>query len=75
MERLTHQISTNNMFKIKKFIFLLIFIFSQGGAHSLENSIIYKVNNDIITAYDLKKELRYLISLNHSFYLEKYILN
>ena len=64
MERLTHQISTNNMFKIKKFIFLLIFIFSQGGAHSLENSIIYKVNNDIITAYDLKKELRYLISLN-----------
>ena len=31
---------------------------------SLENRILYKVNNEIITSFDLKKELRYLSLIN-----------
>ena len=31
---------------------------------SLENRILYKINNEIITSFDLKKELRYLSLIN-----------
>ena len=55
-------------FLIKKFYILLIIIFYslfliQLG-HSVENRIIYKINNEIITSFDLKKELRYLSLIN-----------
>tara|TARA_B100001057_G_scaffold433623_1_gene462644 strand:- start:652 stop:1617 length:966 start_codon:yes stop_codon:yes gene_type:complete len=55
-------------FLIKKFYILLIitlysFCLIQYG-HSLENRIIYKINNEIITSFDLKKELRYLSLIN-----------
>ena len=33
-------------------------------ANSLENKIIYKINDEIITSFDLKKELRYLSLIN-----------
>ena len=55
-------------FLIKKFYILLIITFYSFFliklAHSLENRIIYKINNEIITSFDLKKELRYLSLIN-----------
>ena len=55
-------------FLIKKFYILLIITFynfySIQFGYSLENRIIYKINNEIITSYDLKKELRYLSLIN-----------
>tara|TARA_B100001057_G_scaffold228453_1_gene228727 strand:+ start:766 stop:1704 length:939 start_codon:yes stop_codon:yes gene_type:complete len=55
-------------FLIKKFYILLIinfysFCLIQLG-HTVENRIIYKINNEIITSFDLKKELRYLSLIN-----------
>lgn len=55
-------------FLIKKFYILLIvvfyLIFSIKFGYSVENRIIYKINNEIITSFDLKKELRYLSLIN-----------
>ena len=55
-------------FLIKKLYILLIitfynFFLIQLG-HSVENKIVYKINNEIITSFDLKKELRYLSLIN-----------
>ena len=55
-------------FLIKKLYILLIitfynFFIIQLG-HSVENKIVYKINNEIITSFDLKKELRYLSLIN-----------
>ena len=55
-------------FLIKKFYILLIvtfyFFFLVTFGYSVENRIIYKINNEIITSFDLKKELRYLSLIN-----------
>ena len=55
-------------FLIKKFNILLIvtfyFFFLIQFSYSVENRIIYKINNEIITSFDLKKELRYLSLIN-----------
>ncbi len=51
----------------KKFniVFLLLFFYILfTGANSYENKIIYKVNNEIITSFDIKKEFRYLSLIN-----------
>ena len=55
--------------KIKKFnnklIFLVFIIFIiQVKSFSLENKIILKVNNEIITTLDLENEINYLSALN-----------
>ena len=34
------------------------------SSNSIENKILYKVNNEIITSYDLKKEFKYLSLIN-----------
>ena len=34
------------------------------SSNSVENKILYKVNNEIITTYDLKKEFKYLSLIN-----------
>ena len=50
-------------FLIKKLKIILIFIFSFClfiNSNAIENKIIYKINNEIITSFDLKKEFRYL---------------
>ena len=49
----------------KKFntVFLFFYILFT-GANSYENKIIYKVNNEIITSFDIKKEFRYLSLIN-----------
>ena len=53
--------------KYLKFIgilFLLQFIFISKSL-SLENKIILKINNEIITSIDIEKEYRYLLALNN----------
>ena len=55
-------------FLIKKLNILLIITFYSffltHFGNALENKILYKVNNEIITSFDLKKELRYLSLIN-----------
>ena len=51
-----------NMTRI--FFISLISIFFFLNANSFENRIIYKINNEIITSFDLNKELKYLTLLN-----------
>ena len=52
------------MQKIKFLFYIILSIFFNQNTFSYENTIIYKVNNEIITSYDVKKEVKYLISLN-----------
>ena len=55
-------------FLIKKFYILSViafyFFLSIQFGYTVENKIIYKINNEIITSFDLKKELRYLSLIN-----------
>ena len=46
------------------FYLLIIFHIWTNQVISLENRIILKVNNEIITTFDVKKEEKYLIVLN-----------
>lgn len=49
----------------KKFFYLLIIIYLFSvQANSLENKIILKINNKIITTFDMKQEEKYLMVLN-----------
>ena len=53
------------LIKKLKTLFIIIFLLSISfTAKAIENKIIYKVNNQIITSYDLKKEFRYLTIIN-----------
>jgi peptidyl-prolyl cis-trans isomerase SurA len=45
-------------------IFLFKFLFMTGCLFAYENKIILKVDNEIITNYDIEKEYRYLSTLN-----------
>ncbi len=50
---------------IKNIIFfILIILFYKINLYSLENKILFKVNNEIITSLDLENEINYLTSLN-----------
>ena len=52
---------------IKKLNILIIVFFlcvTPFSSNSIENKILYKVNNEIITSYDLKKEFKYLSLIN-----------
>ena len=50
--------------KKKMFIYILIIFFNISSIHSLENKILFRVNNEIITSIDLYNEKNYLIALN-----------
>ena len=56
---------------IKKLKFLFIFLFFNflliNGSYSIENKIIVKIENDIITSLDIENEIKYLLALNPSF--------
>ncbi len=52
------------MNKIKFLFYIILLILFNQNTFSFENTIIYKVDNEIITSYDIKKEVKYLISLN-----------
>ena len=49
---------------IKLISIFIILILSKTQANSIENKIILKIDNEIITSLDVKKEARYLIALN-----------
>ena len=53
------------MIKIKSllFYFILFFIFND-QTHGLENKILLKIDNEIITSIDVENEYRYLLALN-----------
>lgn len=53
--------------KIKKILIFLIIIFSTNFSVALENKILVKVNNEIISTVDILKEIKFLNSLNPSF--------
>ena len=55
------------LFFIKYFFILLLLSIYQVKSFSLENKIIFKINNEIITSYDLENEINYLSVLNPNF--------
>ena len=55
------------LFFIKSFFILLLLLIYQVKSFSLENKIIFKINNEIITSYDLENEINYLSALNPNF--------
>jgi len=52
------------MFKNKILILILIFFYNDAIALSLENKILVKIENQIITSLDVNNEYKYLIALN-----------
>lgn len=52
------------MKSIKLILIFIFIILSKTQANSIENKIILKIDNEIITSLDVKKEARYLITLN-----------
>ena len=52
-----------NVNNIKKIYFIFFFILSI-NANAVENSIVFKVNNEIITSLDIDNEIKYLKILN-----------
>tara|TARA_B100000530_G_scaffold336282_1_gene290546 strand:- start:1219 stop:2157 length:939 start_codon:yes stop_codon:yes gene_type:complete len=53
---------------MKKIKILLVFlIFFMGSISAKEIKILYKISDNIITSYDVKKETDYLVSLNPNF--------
>ena len=52
--------------KVKFILFLFLLILINFKSNTAENFyIVYKVNNEIITNFDIEKEYRYLVSLNN----------
>ena len=59
-----NEASTKNKFH-KKFIYILLFLFIfNSNSYSLDNKILLKIENQIITSIDLENEFRYLLALN-----------
>ena len=52
--------------KIKLIFFILFSFFLFSKSFSLENKILFKVNNEIITSIDLVNEIEYLTLLNNN---------
>ena len=53
--------------KFKLFIIFLIIIFNTSKTIALENKILLKVDNQIITTIDILNEIKYLNLLNEEF--------
>ncbi len=53
-----------NKMKVKILFLLILSIFFNSVSYSLENKIILKINNEIITSIDLENEINYLSALN-----------
>ena len=50
--------------KINLIFAIFFFINFQLSSHSVENKIVYKINNEIITSYDITREFKYLALVN-----------
>lgn len=49
---------------IKKNILFIVFFILISNAYSIENKILFKIDNDIITSIDILNEVNYLIAIN-----------
>ncbi len=58
-EKMTYLIKKKNLI-----FFIFFFINISFSSYSLENKIIYKINNEIITSYDITREFKYLAMIN-----------
>jgi len=52
------------IFKKKLFILVFIFFFNLNNLYSLDNKILVKIDNEILTSIDILKEANYLIAFN-----------
>ena len=53
---------------MKNFILLIIYFFLlTNNSNSIENKILFKVNNEIITSLDILNEIKYLKIINEQF--------
>jgi len=50
---------------MKKYLFVFALCLIINNAQSIETKIIYKIQNEIITNIDIKKEFKYLVALNN----------
>ena len=50
--------------RLNIFFIIFILLLIPNSSYSIENRILFKINNEIITTYDLKKELKYLSLIN-----------
>ena len=50
----------------KKFCLLILLIFFKQPVHSIENKILFKIENEIITSQDIRNEYKYLLVLNNN---------
>lgn len=60
---LNNLLHKNNIFKILSLIVFLIF-FNYQKIHSVENKILLKIDNDIITTFDIYEEIKFLKLFN-----------
>ena len=51
---------------MKNLLFIIIFFVNIASAFSIESKIVHRIQNEIITNIDIKKEFRYLVALNNS---------
>ena len=51
---------------MKIFLSILFLYLTISNAKSIETKIVHKIQNEIITSIDIKKEFRYLVALNNS---------
>ena len=51
--------------KVLKLVIVII-LFSFSKLYALENKILFKINNDIITTVDISEEINYLVALNNN---------
>jgi len=72
-ENFMKEISMEISLKFKKIYFIIIlFFFLSENLSSLENKIIFKIDNEIITHIDVENEKNYLIALNPNLKKLKY---
>ncbi len=57
----------NKNYLIFVFVFLILNISLNQNSYSLENKIIIKIENEIITTLDIESEINYLLALNPTF--------
>ena len=49
---------------LKRYILASLFVICANSIYAIENRIVYKIQNEIITTIDIKNEYRYLLVLN-----------
>ena len=49
------------------FLGLIYLLLITNNSHSLENKILFKINNEIITSLDIFTEVKYLETINDEF--------